>query len=464
MPEEPSLLDLNQSDDELTPIGGSPEPPKVEVKPEIPIQPEPLKPEVPIKPEPEVNAPLDQKPAKPKSKLWLVILIIIIVLAGLGAAYYYFFYNATFIISVDPTSAKVDLTGPATYSNVGDSTVKLKPGQYDLKVTLTNYVDFEESITLKPSRKTSLSVKLNRLPEVVKIVDYPAKYVTSSADEKSLLYLSNEGRVIYKIDDILTDTKQTPYAVTPIAFSSVENIFWHPAKDKMIVKMSGKTYLYDFKKYDVINQDKVEWPSGIGNLAWSPDGEKIAYFYRPSDQEKTLIRANKDNSGMERIYNLKDVNISNPQIYWSADGKKIILVDDSLYILDVYTKTLEQLKQFSTITDAQFTPDSQNIIFEREGGLYFTGLDGKDLIDLGIATNLNKTAWFDQNNLVYFIKSGDTDQLFIYNINTKAKTQLIYDPKYTINATNLIVSQDKTKIFFNQGDYLYSLKFVKKEY
>lgn len=394
------------------------------------------------------------------SKLKLILIIVGAFLVIAGAVYYFFFYQAILTVNVQPNSAQVEI---GANSNVGNSKFKLKPGSYNLKVSLTDYVVYQQNLTLKPSARQTITVTLNRQSEVVKLVDYPALFATQSIDKQSLVYLSNQGTTIYKIDGIMSDTKEKPYAVTPASFKDVKDIIWNLQNDLALIKQTDRWYLYDFKRYDLLHQESTQWPEGIGNVAWSPDGGKVAYFFN-TPSEKTLIRANKDNSEMERIYNFKDTSITNPKIFWSPDNKTILLIDNGFYVFDIYSKTLTHLKQFESVVDANFSLDSQHIIYEKDGGLYLIDLTGANKVDLKITTPLNKTVWLDQNNLLYFVTEGTTDNLYKINTSSQEITPYTYKPSYTINAKKLLVTSDLNRVIFNQDDYEYSLKLVLKEY
>lgn len=407
---------------------------------------------------PDLSEPQEKLPLNFNfKKISLIALGVLIILAGV---YFFFFYQARVNISVNPNSAKIEI---GAENAIGSTQLKFKPGQYDLKITLTDYVSYEKTLQLKPSQRLNLNIDLNRQPDSIKLVDYPAKFISPTLDKKSLVYLSNEGRTIYKIDGILEDTKQKPFAITPQTFNDVRDIKWNLTNDLALIKQQDRWYLYDFKRYDLLNQEIFQWPEGIGEVAWSPDGEKIVYFFNTST-EKTLIRASKDNSNMERIYNLKDTNISNPKIVWSADGQKILLVEKSIFVFDVYTKSLTQLAQFEDVTAADFTPDSQSIIYEVGDALYTTDLEGKEKMDLKIAAMFEKTVWLDNDNLVYFILGQKGDELKKLNIKTMETTVYTYNQNNPISAVNPLISLDQNKIFFNQGEFVYSLKLISKDY
>lgn len=404
-----------------------------------------------------------EQPSRPDQsgrKTKIVIVSIISALVVLTAVYFFLFYKAAVTVSVEPNSAQIEI---GQFQSVGSGVFKLKPGNYTLKVTLTDYVPYEKTIKVKSFTWPKYNITLNHLSEPLKVVDYPAQFVTFSPEQNSFFYLSNQGRTIYRLDNLASDSKQKPYAVTNAVFSNVQDLAWHPSREIVLAKQAERWSMFNFNRYDLLNQTFKEWPEGIGNLIWHPKGEKVVYYYQ-TDKETSLIRANKDNSQMERIYNLQPTNIRYPKMHWSNDGQTILIVDNSIFVFDLYSKTLKQLEQFQAVTEAVFTPDDQNIIYQKDDRLYMIDLDGQNRQDLNIATPLAKTAWLDNDNLLYFWQKDSTDKIFKYNYKTKNSIEYAYNPKYTIHARNLNISKDKSKVFYNQDEYLYSLKLVGKEY
>lgn len=391
------------------------------------------------------------------------ILIVIGVILVTAVLYFFFFYRATVIINPEPANAQIEVAGKVS---LGKTTVKLMPGTHRVKITSTGYVAFDQDITVKVSQRSELAIKLKTEPKLEKISNYPAQFITTTTDGKSLLYLSNNGKTIYKADNILNSQNVNSYAITPDIFSSVANILWHPGKDLAIIRYDdGNTSLYDFNRYDLLHQEKKDWGGGIKGIDWRADGEKIIYYFEPGSGEKSLIRANKDNTAVERIFDMRPYNLIDPAVYWSPDQKTVLLVSGELYVFDVYTKMIKKIEGINAVIDAQFTPDSQKILYEKSGNLFIIGIDGQNNQDLGIKSVLKKTAWFDETNFIYAIReAGKTTDSFIkYNINTKEQVSFDYASTGTTNATGLIISSDKNKLFFTDA-FIYGLNLVAKTY
>lgn len=291
------------------------------------------------------------------------------------------------------------------------------------------------------------------------------QFVTFTQDGKDLLYLSNNGKTIYKLNSASSDQPQTPYAITPDVFSAIQDIIWNPNKELAIIKnTTGNTSLYDFNRYDLLHQENFDWGADIKGIAWRSDGEKTIYYYAPASGEQSLIRADKNNSAIEKILDMRPYNLGSAKISWSADQQKVLLLTSKIYLFDVYTKTITPLEQVTEVTQAQFTPDSQQIIYQNSGSIYLLDLSTKAIEDLGIKTTLDRIVWLDQTNFIYAETIDDKDQFAKYNLTTKEKITYDYNTEQNLKATNLLLSANPDKLFFISNSYLYSLKLENKQY
>lgn len=389
------------------------------------------------------------------------IYLIIILLAIAAAVFFGFFYKATLIVKTTPANAQIELNGLV---KTGEATLKLKPGSYQLKVTNSGYIDYEKTISLKIGQSKTVNVDLRLNPEVSKIRAEKISFLVAGVEGKSLFYLSNGGKTLYKADKISAQAPEIT-AITPEVFSDLTDVVFSPNRLLAVLKKGQHAYLYDFKRYDLLHQEIYDWGEGYGDIIWAPDGEKIVYYYAPAGGEITLIRANRDKTEEERIYNFKDTPIRNPHLAFSADGKKILLSTDKLYLFDLYTKTLLELKEAGKIISAGFTPDSQNIIFESVDGLMAIDLEGKNKTKLEVDTQLNKMAWFDQNSFLYAqSRLGSSDNFYKYDLKTKQKTEYLYTSPDTVAAKDLVLANDGKKVFFDNNGYLYSINLEEKGY
>ncbi|MCL5795626.1 MAG: PEGA domain-containing protein [Patescibacteria group bacterium] len=393
---------------------------------------------------------------------WDIKKIILLILAFLllsAAIFFSFFYKGTLTVNPEPNNAQVDISGIISQ---GPTTLKLKPGTYSLTVSAPGYISYKNEVNIKISQTLTANPQLLLSPVATKLTKNKIDFLTLGEDKQSFVYLSNSGKTFYQISKLdQIDPEIT--AITPDVFSNISDVVFSPNRQLFIYKKDAQTFLYDLKRYDLIHQEIHPWGEGIGDVVWSPDGNNVYYYFAPAGGETTLIKASRDNTKMERVYNFKDSPIRNPKLRISLDGKQLIVLTDKINLFDTYTQTLKELPDISQISDANFSPDSQKIAYEINGGLFLTDLEAKNRQDLGIKTALTKTTWLDNDNLIYAQNSGTaSDVFYIYNVKTKKSKQYIYSSDAKISAINLNVSNDKKRLFFESNNGLYFINLEEK--
>lgn len=398
----------------------------------------------------------------------LIIAGIVLIVGAL--VFVFFFYKGTVVFNPSPETARIDIDG---ISLTGQAKIKLNPGSYHMTISSPDYVDYTKIINVGISQKINLSVALKKLPVPEKILDDNIQFLSKSLDG-NLFYLGNSGKTIYRMTDIANKDLRKSLPITPDVFENIKYLAFSSNYDLAILKKDNNTILYDFMRYDLLHQELHDWGGNIGYIIWSPDGEQIAYYYQTSQGEKTLIRANKDNSAVERIYNFKDTNITNPKLVWSPDGNKILVIKDDIYIFDVYTKTLTQVTNGGGVADAAFSPNSKSILYNyldstQNISLLMIDIDGKNIRDLTVKTYLDKLAWIDEKNMILAIpdtvNSNLSDRIVKINTDTFSQEEYGYASKSgKISPSNIIYDKIDNYLFFLANNNLYSLDLSASKY
>jgi dipeptidyl aminopeptidase/acylaminoacyl peptidase len=288
--------------------------------------------------------------------------------------------------------------------------MRLSLGHHLVEIEKDGYVNQIINRNFKRGFTSRINISLKEAPRPVAI-DETGQFMTLQAGTNDLYYLGNNGGAIYKTNVGLNDTGEVKLegrAITNSNLGGIDDIVWSPKKDLALFKKSDGIYLFDFKKYDFINQTENPWGSDIGDIAWSPDNSKIAYSYAPPAGEKSLIFANLDNSKPERVLNLKELNIENPLLRWSPDSEWLLIIAQNnskiktLYLFNAYSRQIEELIKAAGDVDGTFSPDGGTILYSSEDDdgapiLSTITLDKTVNIDLNLSATIKNIYWEKDN-------------------------------------------------------------------
>jgi hypothetical protein len=253
-------------------------------------------------------------------------LLLIVVAAVLGLIW---FLNQSFVtVTISPVTAKLTVdNAPLLVSRKGVGKVTLMPGKHTVKVEAENFLSISQEVSLKRGQKVNLKYTLKEKPEIISI-ESSAKFLSIGKDSNEVFYLNSSGTTLYRAGLTLGENNKINSVKNPITgarLSGINQIIWSPNKDLAIFKKNDGAYLFDFKKYDFVNQTENLWSKDVGDIAWAPDNSKIAYFYAPSG-EKSLMFANVANTEKTRVADLTDFSIDDPYLAWSPDSRYLIVI------------------------------------------------------------------------------------------------------------------------------------------
>jgi len=336
-------------------------------------------------------------------------------------------------VTVIPKGATVLLDNAPIKLN-RQSTIKkiISVGEHKIDVQAEGYIGISTEIKAKRFLPSTFTYTLKPVSEA-KVLG--SGIFLDKASDSEVYHLGDEGKTLYKSTFSLDNKKlvESTRSVTAPILSGIEEIIWSPNKDLALFRKGNSINIFDFKKYDFIHQTETAWGKDIGSIAWSPDGEKIAYYYIP---EQTLIFSNVGATEQTRILNLADYSIENPLLRWSPDGENLLIIPQSknydtnkIYLLSRYNLTIKTLTDSGDQVDAVFSPDSQKILYfsysedpakNVNSIISVMDKDGENKKALDIRVNPAKSAWIDSTSLI--ISAPDMlsqEKLFFFNTDTK---------------------------------------------
>jgi cell division protein FtsL len=445
--------------------------------------------------------PKTTPPLKPQSKpsfpQWLkVLLLAVLAILILFTLYIFFIYKSTLDISVSTPDTKITLDNKSASAGIN----KVKPGKYDLKIEKEGFVAYAKKVEVKYFKKTNLSVVLKETPKIISIYNGKTNYLAYNKESDLYLFYVPEESAFFRIQaDKINDQNSAAMLTCPHYLKNLINVIWNPDRLTAILKIKNDnavltgtpfynptipegavmTYLYDFGRYDLLHQEAKFWGTGIGDLEFTPKGDQVAYYFEPGTGEKSLVVANKDNSAINRIADLR--SFSNPLISWSPDLKNIVIVNRSttayetnkIYVFDLINKTLNTTSDSGNNLEAEFDSSGEKIVysayssdpdFTNHSLLSIMDKDGKNKKELKLRSNIYQTAFNSTSELLALAEEEkDNYSLVSINLSDLKTTDYTFSGKIIaptsieyIEAKNSIIFVDQNKanlLFLTSNNY-----------
>lgn len=394
---------------------------------------------------------------------YLSLAVVVVAIFGLV-----WFLNRSFVtITVSPATAKLTVdNAPVSVNRKGVAKTTLSPGVHTIKVEAENYLSVSRDINFKRGRKNSLSFTLGVKPEIFN-VESGASFLSAGKNSNEIVYLDSTGTTLMRATLSLSDDKKIVVAKDPITssrLSGINQIIWSPSKDLALLKKDDGVYLFDFQKYDFVNQTENLWGRDIGDIAWAPDNSKIAYFNNPGG-ERSLIFANVANTEKIRVVNLADFGIENPYLAWSPDSQYLILIPrnqdyatNKIYLYDVYAGSLKTVSDIGNQISAIFSPDSSKIIYSTyskgtgDTDPYIISVmnkDGSNQKSLDFRTGTDSVAWITNNSILaaQYSRSGNSETFFTQDFTSETVSETIQSIESKIVNHVLLAIDNKVALY-----------------
>lgn len=384
--------------------------------------------------------------------------------------------NSFLSIKVSPRDASVFVDGEQIEVNsFGFAKERLSFGTHQIKVELDGYVSTIKSATLKRGRTNSQNITLKTLPATVKIANF-GSFLTKGVNPDEFFYLGNDGSTIFRTKIGLDNSGAvipTSNAITNSNLGGIDEIIWSPKKDLALFRKSDGVYLFDFKKYDFVNQTETLWGENIGSIAWAPNNSKIAYY---SSNEKTLIFSNTDNSSKERILNLEDIDIANPILRWSPDSEWLAIIprnsnknDNKIYLFNAYSRVIKP---------ATNNGNKLDIIFSQNNKIFYSGLsrnsqnissistmntDGTGDSTLNLYADINSILLLDkESNILVASPDGENQEESIFKFDTDGNKQKDFSIKLSEDepVETLLATNDNQVVVYETESGIYAVSIA----
>lgn len=416
-----------------------------------------------------------------------IIAAIVIAIIG-GYAYYYFVYNQG-TLELTFTTPPDELKISDQVYNINQTTIKFKPGVYQLSATKDQYYPYQGEFEIVAGQTTALNVSLNAFPTPDELVEYPAYFPHIDPTDQEISYLSNFGTTFYKIN-LNTFEKDT---ISSNIFNHITNIEWAPSSrqaniiksvndpkihqyqtinklyDSTLPLNTVRYHLFDFSKYDLVSQNLIAYPSTIINPTWHPTKEEIVFQYLdPKTGENTLSKSKPTLEDKQVMYDLPGFTDALAKYSPNAELISIIDTDKStsaepnpVYLFHTIPRNFEKIPTKDVYIDTIWSPDSAKLVaIKNDNTPTIFDVTTFEATDINLKANSNRIAWFnDSNRLVIFpINPTQNDEILIYDLATKQTTPItMTSTKKFQTIENPVINRSGNTLFFLGDEFLYSL-------
>ncbi len=388
-------------------------------------------------------------------------------------------------VNIEPRNAQVSIDNiPLVVRNNGFASTTLSPGNHILTVESEGYISQIIELNLKRARTSEIEVSLQRIPKPYSISDDATaadnvQFITEGDDFNTVFYFADNASALYKAKFKVNDAGkiETIYNL-PISnppLSGIEDIIWSPKKDASIHKKNKTAYYFDFKKYNFVNQEEVKYGDNIGDIVFSPDDSKIAYYFAPASGEKSLVFANKDNTDITRVANLNDANIKNPYLNFSPSSEWIIVIprndntqENKIFLFNAYTRSFKEVSDAGNNLEAKFSPDGSKIIYSTYSDdpanpvksiVSIMDANGENKKSLDLRAEIGKIDWFEGSNDKVVVATWDeekkTESVFVYDVIKKQNEGLFIELPEKKVVKEIISPRNGNLIYYIANDQFY---------
>ena len=248
-------------------------------------------------------------------------------------------------------------------------------------------------------------------------------------------------------------------------------ILFSPTRDEAIVWHQDQSgglapFWYDFK-----NGSKKEIDKNYENIVWSPDGKTIVYqYYNIQTGLVDMSIANHDGGNWHRLVKL---DFSNVGFYWVKKDEILLyhklseIGTTNLYRYSFDTRKIETeiiIDNFSG--KLLFAPDGFQFLYEKffsnsQGyKIFLRNVDSADEKDIQLSTSIEKIVFSSDGQTIFAaVREGQNDVFYRIDLSTLKKTKYTPSGDSVVDAKNLVISEDQSKIYFISANILYSLDF-----
>lgn len=280
-----------------------------------------------------------------------------------------------------------------------------------------------------------------------------------SKEKDSILYYEKGTGKVFEV--ALEDLKEKSVSDTFLA--NLIKTIWAPSRKEVISLFyypNGSHYKY----FNYKTKASVDLGTDIKSVAFSPDGNQIAYF-GSKENSRGIFISQPDGSSFK---NILPNRLESAEIYWpSAD--LLFFKTESVNGSELYSLSkngeIKKILEARDGLEVKWFGDGSKILFSQKTelgiNLFYKEISSELETSLSVAISASKCEWgIDGKTIICGVPRSSALGDEIYEINLDGTKKLLSSPTTRINTTELFLSglEDHVVVLNNLDNKLYVLK------
>ncbi len=340
------------------------------------------------------------------------------------------------------------------------------------------YQKYSTKTTAAPAAKTATTTAISQTPATITPTVAPSgpgslTQLTTSPVVSPTLFFNGSGITYFSPNGNLYQAGLIGATGSPLQLASSTNlsitqksgitkILWPPAGNNFMAEVNTGTGTV-FSYFNSQTGVYTDLAPQITALDFLPSGDQIMYIWLQNGQA-TLNISNPDSSNWKKV---SDMWETDDQISISPDGSNILYYEtqnasstNPIYLTTPDGKTWKTLVPTGYNLGVLWSPDGQKFLFGQKNSstgnyqLWLYNMLTGSAAPLNISSSADRAVWGPDSSTVYAAVPGNSGSDTFVKINIATLTPTNYSGfTQTVNAQDLFLSQDGTKLFFwNQAD------------
>lgn len=251
-----------------------------------------------------------------------------------------------------------------------------------------------------------------------KVYSEPVISPTSSLGADSLWFGTRDGR-IFRAD--LQNYEVSQFGLPGLYGQNLKEILWQPGGQDFLAvttviatSTQPVTQKQETSYYNSKNGSIMTLPPNVQDVAWLPDGKRVAIIWRSGDGKTKLVVSDPDATGYHIVAELpwNDPVISVSPINLEATIVKERFEGENSPVLhiDLDNGKIKTLVDKGYNENVKWLPDGKKFLYSSGSAVFSYDLATEEIKDLGLQTNTNRVA-IDPNGRYLYAAVGNAENL-----------------------------------------------------